>query len=90
MNRYMFPRTYANLDAAPWCIRFMYDAAHIDNGGGIMIMIDDEWFSDDFFDNGGISCAYGETLEAALDELRRDLWCYMRPPAEAKASRKPL
>ena len=84
MNGYIFPRTYADLDAAPWCEGFTYDETPFDKGGGMWIIIDDEWFSNDFFDNDGISCACGETLEAALDELRRDLWCYMRPPAEAK------
>jgi hypothetical protein len=76
MNSYKFPRTYADLDAAPWCD--FYERP--DNEGGCFIHVHFNWFSDDY---GERASANGDTLKDALIDLR-ELWDNdMRPPEDA-------
>jgi hypothetical protein len=70
MKGFQFPRTYADLDAAPWC--FGYEAA----GDGCFIYIKDAWLPDDWDE----ASPWGETLKEALSDLYF-FWRHMRPPS---------
>lgn len=77
MKHYKFPKTYADLDAAPWC--WDYERADLPLGSGdpIFIHVYSNWFPEDY---GERTSACGFTLKDALADLR-DLWNnYMRPP----------
>jgi len=82
MKNYKFPRTYADLDAAPWC--HSYERPNKDAGDfgwDCYIHIHSDWFPDDY---GERQSSIGHTLKGALSDLR-ELWDnYMRPPAEVK------
>jgi hypothetical protein len=74
MNGYRFPRTYADLDAAPWCHSYERPG----NGDGFFIHIREAWLPADW---GDPFSAYGETLWEALSDLTY-YWHDMRPPAD--------
>jgi hypothetical protein len=82
MNGYIFPRTYADLDAAPWCHSYERPSKDAgDFGWDCYIHVYSDWFPDDY---GERQSSIGHTLKGALSDLRQ-LWDnYMRPPAEAK------
>ena len=78
MKNYKFPRTYADLDAAPWC-DFYERPIHksIDDEDLCFIHVEHDWFPADY---GERTSANGYTLQDALSDLR-ELWDNdMRPP----------
>ena len=79
MKNYKFPRTYADLDAAPWCHSYERPSPDAgDFGWDCYIHIHADWFPDDYGER--MSCI-GHTLKGALLDLR-ELWDeYMRPPS---------
>ena len=80
MFGYSFPRTYADLKAAPWCYDFERPDLPVGSGDGCFIHIHSDWFPDDY---GERFSACGYTLKDALVDLR-ELWDnYMRPPSAA-------
>jgi hypothetical protein len=84
MKNYKFPRTYADLDAAPWCDFYErpgYES--IDQEKDLcFIHVHTDWFPADY---GERTSANGYTLKEALIDLQ-ELWDDdMRPPEEVKA-----
>jgi len=66
-----FPRTYADLDNAPWCTGYELP----DSTGGCHIYIDFRWLPP-----GDYISPYGETsLKDALKDLK-SLWPLIRKP----------
>ena len=78
MKNYKFPRTYADLDAAPWCHSYERPSPDAgDFGWDCYIHIHHDWFPDDY---GERESCIGHTHKGALIDLR-ELWDnYMRPP----------
>lgn len=77
MKGYKFPRTYADLDAAPWCSGYIPDKGQVSQDGDhLSIFIHLDWLPDDMQD--AISPG-GPSLKDALEGLR-ELWPHMRPP----------
>ena len=77
MNSYKFPRTYADLDAAPWCDGYDPPKGQVSaEGDHLSIFIDYDWLPEGWDGSPG-----GSSLKDALKDLRRDYWQYMRPPA---------
>ena len=84
MKNYKFPRTYADLDAAPWCDFYERPGYKAKEGwnDGCFIHVEFDWFPADY---GERTSANGYTLQDALSDLR-ELWDNdMRPPSEVKA-----
>ena len=83
MDSYKFPRTYADLDAAPWCHSYDPPKGHISaDGDHLSIFIELDWLPDWMKDeNGeqGFSSPGGGSLKDALEQLR-EIWSDMRPP----------
>ena len=82
MNSYKFPRTYADLDAAPWCDFYELPDhnARAYDGDGCFIHVRFNWFPADY---GERTSANGYTLKEALIDLR-ELWDnHMRPPSRS-------
>ena len=82
MNGYKFPRTYADLEAAPWLEstcpglrEFQFIARNNQNHEYLILNIDLDWVNPEieYVSPGGL------TLKDALRELR-ELWPEMRPP----------
>ena len=87
MKNYKFPRTYADLETAPWLVSTDPPLAEWKsivrrNSGGdyLILFVDTDWIDPEieYISPGGM------TLKDALRELR-DMWPHMRPPAEVKA-----
>ena len=79
MFGYPFPRTYADLDAAPWCDSYENWVGQ----DGVFIHVDLDWLDLEGVDR--VCSAHGETLKDALRDLRAELWHDMRPPSAAMA-----
>ena len=83
MKGYRFPRTYADLDAAPWCDGYDPPKGHISaDGDHRSIFIDLDWLPDwmkDEHGEQGFSSPGGGSLKDALEQLR-EVWPNMRPP----------
>ena len=75
MNGYKFPRTYADLKAAPWCDSYENWVGQ----DGVFIHVNLDWLDEP---DNRVCSAHGETLKKALEDLRWDFWHEMRPPAE--------
>ena len=76
MQGFKFPRTYADLESAPWCYDFERPDLPIE-WDGCFIHVHSDWFPDDY---GERFSAVGYTLKDALSDLR-ELWDnYMQPP----------
>ena len=81
MQGFKFPRTYADLESAPWCYDFERPDLPIGSGDGCFIHVHSDWFPDDY---GERFSAVGYTLKDALSDLR-ELWDnYMQPPQNHK------
>ena len=77
MKNYKFPRTYADLDAAPWCDGYDPPKGKVSkHGDHLSIFINFDWLPEGWDSSPG-----GESLKAALRDLR-DYWPDMRPPEE--------
>ena len=83
MKGYKFPRTYADLDAAPWCDGYDPPKGKISaEGDHLSIFIAADWLPPWMKDaNGeqGFASPGGPSLKDALKELR-EVWPDMRPP----------
>ena len=77
MNGYIFPRTYADLKAAPWCDSYENWVGQ----DGVFIHVHFDWLDEP---DNRVCSAHGETLKEALEDLRAEFWHDMRPPVEAK------
>ncbi len=75
MNSLKFPRTYADLDAAPWCSGYDPPAYEDD---WFLIYIKAEWLPIEM--NETIS-ATGPNIKEALLDLKSYYWRHIRPPA---------
>ena len=76
MFGYSFPRTYADLEAAPWC-----DSVERWIGAdGVFIHVHFDWLLDAEW---RVCSAHGENLKEALEDLRSEFWSDMRPPSAA-------
>jgi len=79
VNSYKFPRTYADLDAAPWCDGYDPPKGKVSKDGDhLSIFINLNWLPEGWDSSPG-----GESLKKALEDLR-DYWPDMRPPVEVK------
>lgn len=79
MDNFKFPKTYADLDDAPWCYSYEKpDHWATPMGNGCFIHIYEEWFPSEW---GERMSACGATLKEALADMQ-DLWEEMRPPFE--------
>ena len=77
MDSYRFPRTYADLDAAPWCDGYIPPKGQVSaDGEHLSIFIKLDWLPDDLHD--AISPG-GASLKDALEQLR-EFWPLMPPP----------
>jgi len=77
MKNYKFPRTYADLESAPWC--HSYERSNRTHGWECFIHVYDDWLPPDH-EYGERCSAIGVTLKDALFDLR-ELWDnYMHPP----------
>lgn len=75
-----FPRTYADLEAAPWCeLVERPRALAIHRGEGVFIHARLSWLPGADYDL--VRSAHGLTLKEALSNLRQDLWHWLRDPA---------
>ena len=82
MKSFKFPRTYADLEAAPWCYDFDRPDLPVGSGDGCYIHVYSDWFPDDY---GERTSANGCTLKDALIDFR-ELWDNdMRPPSEVQS-----
>ena len=78
MKGFKFPRSYADLEAAPWCDGYMPPKGCVsEHGEHLSIFIKPDWLSEDLDGSPG-----GSSLKDALHELRHDFWQYMQPPQE--------
>tara|TARA_X000000368_G_scaffold227221_1_gene179357 strand:+ start:6741 stop:6962 length:222 start_codon:yes stop_codon:yes gene_type:complete len=68
-----FPKTYADLRAAPWCSSYE-DWIGTD---GVFIHVHLAWLDDP---DNRVCSAHGETLKDALRDLKAELWHDIRPP----------
>ena len=88
MKKFKFPRSYADLDSAPWCDGYDPPKGKVSwDGDHLSIFIKREWLPDWMKDeNGdqGFASPGGPNLKWALMDLRT-VWPYMRPPEEVKA-----
>ena len=76
MEGFKFPRTYADLDSAPWC-----DSYEIWLGtDGVFIHVHLDWLDLEGVDR--VCSAHGENLKDALRDLKAELWHDMRPPTK--------
>ena len=76
MIGFRFPRTYADLEAAPWCDGFDPPKGRVsEDGDHLSIFINPTWLPKDWDGSPG-----GASLKDALAELRRDYWPHMRSP----------
>ena len=79
MNGFRFPRTYADLESAPWCDGYDPPKGQVSaDGDHLTIFIKPSWFPEP-----GDCFPGGPSLKAALDDLRRHYWPHMRPPEAA-------
>jgi len=79
MNGYKFPRTYADLESAPWCDGYIPPKGQVSQDGEhLSIFIKLDWLPEEFHD--GISPG-GPSLKDALEQLK-DYWHDMRPPTK--------
>lgn len=69
-----FPRTYADLKAAPWCDSY----ENWVGTDGVFIHINLDWLDLEGVDR--VLSAHGENLKEALQDLRDELWDDLRPP----------
>lgn len=74
MDEHKFPKTYGDLDEAPWCDS--YEKPDRRHGWDCFIYIKYDWFPEEYGDRYS---AFGSTLKEALLDLQ-DLWREMRPP----------
>ena len=66
MNGYKFPRTYADLDAAPWCDGYDPPKGQVSrNGDHLSIFINAAWLPESWDSSPG-----GPSLKDALADLR--------------------
>ena len=76
MNGYKFPRTYADLEAAPWCDGYDPPKGQVSaEGDHLSIFIDYDWLPEGWDGSPG-----GSSLKDALNDLRTGYWPEMRPP----------
>ena len=69
-----FPKTYADLNAAPWCDSY----ENWVGTDGVFIHVNLKWLDLEGVDR--VCSAHGETLKDALQDLKDDLWNDLRPP----------
>ena len=85
MKGFKFPKTYADLDAAPWCDGYDPPRGKVSaDGDHLSIFIHLDWLPDWMKDkNGELGCASpgGPSLKDALNELR-EFWADMQPPTD--------
>ena len=74
MAGYKFPRSYAELNAAP----FIDSVEEWVGTDGVFIHVHLDWLDLEGVDR--VCSAHGETLKEALRDLRVELWGDMRPP----------
>ena len=72
MKKFNFPRSYADLDSAPWC----------DGYDHLNIFVKFDWLPAELHETA--ATPGGPNLKWALMDLRT-VWPYMRPPEEVKA-----
>lgn len=79
MNSFKFPRTYADLEKAPWCSGYerVPRSPHDLNHDGCCIHVHADWVPDDYC---GYMSAVGYTLKDALKDMRGLWYLHMRPP----------
>lgn len=76
MKGYRFPRTYADLEAAPWCDGYDPPKGQVSaEGDHLSIFIDYDWLPEGWDGSPG-----GSSLKDALNDLRTGYWSEMRPP----------
>lgn len=75
MNSLKFPRTYSDLDAAPWCQSYEPPEHENDN---FQIYINAEWLPAEMNDT---ITAIGPNIKGALLDLKSYYWRHIRPPA---------
>ena len=63
-----FPKTYADLDAAPWCDSY----ENWIGADGVFIHVNLDWLDLEGVDR--VCSAHGETLKEALQDLKDELW----------------
>ena len=73
MKGFKFPRSYADLEAAP----FIDSYENWVGTDGVFIHVHLDWLDDP---DGRVCSAHGDTLKGALLDLRSELWHDMRPP----------
>ena len=75
MKGFKFPRSYADLDAAPWCDGYDPQKGQVSRDGDhLSIFINANWLPEGWDSSPG-----GPNLKDALADLR-DYWQDMRPP----------
>ena len=73
-----FPKTYADLKAAPWCDSY----ENWVGTDGVFIHVKFDWLEDAA---NRVCSAHGENLKDALRDLKSELWNDIRPPAKEVA-----
>lgn len=76
MEGFRFPRTYADLESAPWCDGYDPPKGQVSTDGDwLTVFINPSWLPESWDGSPG-----GPSLKAALNDLRRDYWPHMQPP----------
>ena len=82
MKKFKFPRSYADLDAAPWCDGYLPPKGQVSwDGEHLSIFIKFDWISEELHEAASPG---GSSLKDALEQLR-DWWPEMRPPEEVQS-----
>tara|TARA_Y100000033_G_scaffold41054_1_gene41341 strand:+ start:122 stop:355 length:234 start_codon:yes stop_codon:yes gene_type:complete len=76
MEGFKFPRTYADLESAPWCDSY----ENWVGADGVFIHVNLDWLDLEGVDR--VCSAHGENLKDALRDLKAELWHDMRPPTK--------
>ena len=80
MTRCKFPRTYADLDAAPWCDGYDPPKGQVsEKGDHLSIFIKPDWLPPDYRE---MESPGGSSLKDALKDLR-SVWTLIRPPSHS-------